>query len=223
MAKRFLKQEQRFSGSPGCVMNKRIFNIAIMIGFSFAACRQDQSREMSTPAVARAPRTSEQVLKDSATAPSELATKDSTGASLCDDYVVNGLLPAGETQAVITAKLGAPKEIQRRAIANKYAPEVADTLVSLYYAGIQFEFYRMHEGTEYLNRVLVSDNQYLKYPNLGIGAADTTILRSLGEPHSTSEDEYEYVCNGCPGPEEPVYFVFQDGYVRRVEFTHYID
>jgi hypothetical protein len=71
--------------------------------------------------------------------------------------------------------------------------------------------------------VLVSDNQYLKYPNWGIGAADTTILRILGTPHSISEDEYEYVCKGCAGPEEPVYFVFKGGYVQRVEFTHYID
>ena len=74
-----------------------------------------------------------------------------------------------------------------------------------------------------LQTAMVSDNRYLKYPQLGIGTPGVTILQSLGEPGNRESGKYRYDCARCIGEDSPAYFYFDRGRVQRIEYSFYLD
>ena len=143
--------------------------------------------------------------------------------SLRDDFVEHGLL-VSDSRAQVIARLGQPDSTAARGVINRHMPSQTDSIVDLFYPGLQLTYYVVGDGKkEFLQTAMVLDNRYLKYPHLGIGTPEAAILRSLGQPGSREPGKYRYDCARCIGEESPVYFYLDRGRVQRIEYTFYVD
>ena len=161
----------------------------------------------------------------SSTASGRIAPNRSAAAdSLRDDLVEHGLLvPDGGREPVI-ARLGRPDSVRWHTESSAYDPAMTDSTAYLFYSGLRLD-YAVRKGNQpdLLQIADVSDNRYLKYPALGVGATVAAIVSALGEPSERTDDSYSYVCGRCVGPGEPVIFHLQGGRVKGVEYQFYVD
>jgi len=143
--------------------------------------------------------------------------------SLRDDLVENGLL-VPETHVAALSKLGHPDSVRSRPEQNRHNPSQTDSIIDLYYPGLHLEYHVVSEGgKELLTTAEVSDNRYLRYPELGIGASGSRIVSALGEPDERSGSKYEYQCARCLGYEAPLYFHLVDNVVKSLEYQFPLD
>lgn len=143
--------------------------------------------------------------------------------SMRNRFVEQGLLVPGSRRE-ISAKFGTADSIRTRPQQNRHNASQTDSIVDIYYPGLQLTFYVVSEGgNALLQTVMVSDNRYLRYPELGIGASSATRIAALGEPNNHSLGKYRYDCKGCPLEESPVYFHLTGDTVRRIGYSFYVD
>jgi len=117
--------------------------------------------------------------------------------SLCGDVVENGVkLPHTERKAV-ASQFGRPDSAQSQPSPSRYNAGETDSTVTLFYPGLRLHYIvlgKKEGNTEILYRADVSDNRYLKYPSLGIGAGRDAIVKALGEPEEIRDGAYRYSC-----------------------------
>jgi hypothetical protein len=143
--------------------------------------------------------------------------------SLRDDVVEHGLL-ATDSRLEVAARFGQPDSMTSRSVINRHIPSQTDSIVDLFYPGLHLTYYVVGEGAkEFLQTAVVSDNRYLKYPQVGIGAPEAAVLNKLGEPGAREPGKYRYDCARCIGEESPAYFYFDRGKVKRIEYSFYVD
>jgi hypothetical protein len=170
------------------------------------------------------PERSSNVAASSTTSGSITATHSVSADSLRDDLVEHGLrVPDGRREVVI-ANLGRPDSIRSHAEANPNDPTITDSVAYLFYPGLRLD-YVVGAGNrgELLQLADVSNNRYLKYPALGVGASAAAVVSALGKPWQRTDDTYSYVCGRCIGPDNPVIFHLDGGRVRRVEYQFYAE
>jgi hypothetical protein len=117
--------------------------------------------------------------------------------SLCGDLVENGLAIPNSRRKAVASQLGGPDSTQSEPTPNKHTPAQTDSTVNVFYPGLRLHYIVLgvKEGeTDILYRADVSDNRYLKYPSLGIGATREALLKALGEPEAPTNDSYRYSC-----------------------------
>src|SRR5437868_7155753 len=117
--------------------------------------------------------------------------------SLCGDLVENGLGIPNTRRKVVASQLGRPDSTQSQPTPNKHNPTQTDSIVNVFYPGLRLHYIVLgvREGeTDILYRADVSDNRYLKYPSLGIGATREALVKALGEPEESRDDAYRYSC-----------------------------
>jgi hypothetical protein len=96
-----------------------------------------------------------------------------------------------------------------------------DTIVDLFYSGLRLRYavLGVKEGeTDILLEADVSDNRYLKYPALGVGATVEAIVNALGQPEERTTDAYRYTCGLHIMSGATVHFHFEG---NRVKFLTY--
>ena len=143
--------------------------------------------------------------------------------SLRDDFVEHGLL-VSDSRLQVAVRLGQPDSTAAHSVINRHIPSQTDSIIDLFYPGLHLTYYVVGEGKkEFLQTAMVSDNRYLKYPQLGIGTPGVTILQSLGEPGNRESGKYRYDCARCIGEDSPAYFYFDRGRVQRIEYSFYLD
>jgi len=72
-----------------------------------------------------------------------------------------------------------------------------DTVVDVFYPGLRLHYWVVgvtRPETDILLEADVSDNRYLKYAQLGIGASASAIVSALGDPAERTKDSYSYSC-----------------------------
>ena len=101
-----------------------------------------------------------------------------------------------------------------------------DTIVDVFYKGIRLHYavLGVTEGeTDILLESEVSDNRYLKYPELGVGASVGAIISALGQPEDCANDTYSYSCALHVMSGSTVYFHFEGDRVKFVVYRWYAD
>lgn len=110
-----------------------------------------------------------------------------------------------------------------RVVPNRHVPGVRDTLFELFYPGLRVGIHHPGGGRDLLSSVVVAEDRYLGFPRLGIGTTEEEVREALGVPEAAAGDSLTYLCRTCPGAEEPVTFVLEDGRVVRIRFDYYVD
>jgi hypothetical protein len=143
--------------------------------------------------------------------------------SLRDDVVEHGLL-ASDSRLEVASRFGQPDSMTSHSVINRHIPSQTDSIVDLFYPGLHLTYYVVGANKkEFLQKAVVSDNRYLKYSQFGIGTAEISVLRFLGEPSERESGKYRYDCARCIGAESPMYFYFDRGKVARIEYSFYLD
>lgn len=140
-----------------------------------------------------------------------------------EDLTRRGLLPLGGSREEIAATLGPPDSVAFRVVPNRHVPGVRDTLFDLFYPDLRIGIHHPGGGRDLLSSVVVASDRYLRFPRPGIGATREEVREALGAPQEAAGDSLTYLCRACPGAEEPVTFVFEDGRVVRIRFDYYVD
>jgi hypothetical protein len=146
--------------------------------------------------------------------------------SLCGDLAENGLGIPNTRRPAVMAQLGRPDSTRSQPTPNPHKPAQTDSVVDVFYPGLRLHYVVLgvEQGeTDILLRADVSDNRYLKYPALGVGASVEAIVSALGQPEERSNDTYSYSCALHVMEGSTVYFHFQGDRVKFVEYTFYAD
>jgi hypothetical protein len=193
---------------------------AIGIVFALIGCRGDLPPQHSSAVAATSI-----VATASSSTEASVVTPSVSPDSLRDDLVEHGLRISDKGREAVRRQLGQPDSTRARSTQNRHNPAQTDSLVDLFYPGLQLHYYVVvaQDGRDNLQSADVWDNRYLKYPTMGIGASSTTIVAALGEPWTRTGDAYSYDCGRCIGAESPVYFHLEGGRVKFVEYTFYVD
>lgn len=141
--------------------------------------------------------------------------------SLCGDLAENGFGIPNTRRKAVAAQLGRPDSVRSQPAPNTHNPAQMDTVVDMFYPGLRLHYavLGVTEGeTDILLEADVSDNRYLKYPALGVGASVGVIVSALGQPEERTNDTYSYSCALHVMSGSTVYFHF-DG--DRVKFVVY--
>jgi hypothetical protein len=146
--------------------------------------------------------------------------------SLCGDLVENGLaIPNGRRKAV-AIQFGRPDSTHSEPTPNKHNPTQTDSTVEVFYPGLRLHYIVLgiKEGeTDILYRADVSDNRYLKYPSLGIGANRAAIVKAVGEPEVRPDGAYSYECALHVMAGVTLFFYFDGDRVKLAEYWFYVD
>jgi hypothetical protein len=141
--------------------------------------------------------------------------------SLCGDLAENGFRISDTRRRAVTAQLGRPDSVRSQPAPNTHNPAQMDTIVDVFYTGLRLHYavLGVTEGeTDILLEASVSDNRYLKYPDLGVGANVGAIVSALGQPEERTKDTYSYSCALHVMSGSTVYFHFEGD---RVKFVVY--
>ncbi len=140
--------------------------------------------------------------------------------SICGEVAENGFNIPDIDRRAVAARFGRPDSVRANPIPNIHRPAQIDTVVDVFYPGIQLHYFAINATPAYdiLQEAHVSDNKYLKFPSLGIGATASEITRALGPPHEQTEDTYKYSCALHVMSGADVTFHFAGGRVTRVDY-----
>ena len=146
--------------------------------------------------------------------------------SLCGDLAENGLSIPNTRRNALAAQLGRPDSATAHPTANPYNTAQTDSVVTVFYPGLRLHYIVLGAArgeTDMLLRADVSDNRYLKYPALGVGASVGDIVSALGQPEERTNDTISYSCALHVMEGSTVYFHFEGDRVKFVEYTFYVD
>jgi hypothetical protein len=140
--------------------------------------------------------------------------------SLCGEVAENGFKIPDSDRKAVAAQFGRPDSVRMQPAPNPHRPAQMDTVVDVFYHGIRLHYWVVGATQPYdiLLEADVSDNRYLKYPKLGIGASTTEITTALGEPGAGADDSYTYSCALYIMSGADVSFHFAAGRVTRVVY-----
>jgi hypothetical protein len=141
--------------------------------------------------------------------------------SLCGEFAENGFLISDGRRKAVAAQLGRPDSLRSQVIPNTHRPVQMDTLVNVFYPGLRLEYVVLGvtEGeTDILLQADVSNNRYLKYPALGVGARAADIVSAFGEPEERRNGTYMYECAMHIMSGSTVYFHIEGDRVKYVEY-----
>ena len=140
--------------------------------------------------------------------------------SICGEVAENGLKVPDTGRHAVAAQFGKPDSARLQPSPNPHRPAQTDTLADVFYPGLHLKSWVVAATQPYeiLLEADVSDNKYLKYPQLGIGATTSEITSALGEPHQHMGDTYGYSCALHIMSGADVSFHFANGRVRRVDY-----
>jgi hypothetical protein len=117
--------------------------------------------------------------------------------SLCGEFAENGFRIPNTRRKAVATQLGRPDSVRSHPIPNTHRPAQMDTVVDVFYPGLRLHYVVLGvtEGeTDILLQADVSDNRYLKYPALGVGASVAEVITAFGQPEERSNDTYSYTC-----------------------------
>jgi hypothetical protein len=146
--------------------------------------------------------------------------------SLCGDLAENGLGIPNTRRNALAAQLGRPDSATAQPTPNRYNSAQTDSVVNLFYPGLRLHYIVLGVArgeTDILLRADVSDNRYLKYTALGVGASVGDIVSALGQPEERTNDTISYSCALHVMEGSTVYFHFEGDRVKFVEYTFYVD
>jgi hypothetical protein len=111
-------------------------------------------------------------------------------------------------------------------IPSNYDKAQTDTIVDVFYPGLRLHYIVIgvsNRETDFLLEAAVSDNRYLKYPELGVGASVGEIVSALGQPEQRTNDAYSYSCALHVMSGSTVYFHFENDRVKFVVYRWEVD
>jgi hypothetical protein len=117
--------------------------------------------------------------------------------SLCGEFAENGFSIPDSRRSAVATQLGRPDSVRSHPIPNTHRPAQTDTVVDVFYPGLRLHYVVLGviEGeTDILLQADVSDNRYLKYPALGVGANVAELIRVFGQPEERRDDTVSYTC-----------------------------
>ena len=150
---------------------------------------------------------------------------DSPQDSLCGEMGENGLnIPTG--RRAVAAKFGKPDSVRADPGPNPYTPTQIDTVAEVFYPGLRLKYWVMGKppaDNESLLEADISDNKYLRFPQVGIGATREELVRTIGEPGDRTDDTFRYECGLHIMSGANVTFHFADGRVKRILYYWEMD
>ena len=140
--------------------------------------------------------------------------------SLCGEVAENGLRIPDSDRKAVAAQFGRPDSVRLQPAPNPHRPAQMDTIADVFYPGIRLHYWVVGASQPYdiLLEADVSDNKYLKYPQLGIGATPSEIANALGDPAQRTDERYSYSCALHIMSGADVSFHFTAGRVARVDY-----
>jgi hypothetical protein len=220
--------------------------IAVIVLGALLACERPQVKDESKTTVRRARTdTSDALITDDSIDPvivASVASSTGTGAipaedsltpvhfssrqdSLCGEMGENGLnVPVG--RRAVAAKFGKPDSVRADPGPNPYEPTQIDTVMDVFYPGLRLKYWVMGKppaDNESLLEAEITDNKYLRFPQLGIGATRDEIVRTIGEPGDRTDDTFKYECGLHIMSGANVTFHFADRRVTLVDFYWEMD
>ena len=125
------------------------------------------------------------------------------------------------TREELLQAYGAPDSVHARTEANRHVPGVIDSLFQVHYRGLMAGFRKPGGGSDLITQMDATDNRFLRYPTIGIGARRDRLLQVLPDTSVVAADRVEYNCG--TGADEPVTFWLVGDQVRRVSKSYYVD
>jgi len=104
---------------------------------------------------------------------------------------------------------------------NRHVAGATDSLFAVHYSGLTVQIRKPRDGNDMVSHARVTDNQYLAYPRIGIGAPADRVIEALGQPTSREDGVLVYSCG--MGAEQPVKFELADSVVRAIVIEFYVD
>ncbi|NIQ59728.1 MAG: hypothetical protein GWN71_42250, partial [Gammaproteobacteria bacterium] len=141
-----------------------------------------------------------------------------------DAWLRSAFLPSTATPADIVERFGEPDRRTATPTANRHVPGQTDSIVTLEYdRGLRLELYSVAGGRDLLREAEVTAPGILESDVVDVGVAWAVITRRMGQPQGRRGGMPYYLCGSCMGAEEPVFFAVEDGVVRRIRFSYYVD
>ena len=141
--------------------------------------------------------------------------------SLCGDLAENGFRILDTGRKAVAAQLGVPDSAHLLPAPNPYSPAQMDTVVDVFYPGLRLHYVVLgvtKGETDILLEAEVSNNRYLKYPALGVGANVAAVVSALGQPEERTNHTYSYSCALHVMSGSTVYFHFDGDRVKSVVY-----
>jgi hypothetical protein len=142
--------------------------------------------------------------------------------SLCGELAENGLKIPNTRRSAVASQIGRRDSTRSQPTPNPYTTGQIDSVVDVFYPGLRLHYIVLgtHTGeTDMLLEADVSDNRYLKYPALGVGAGAEAIVSALGDPEERTSDAITYSCALHIMSGSTVHFHLESG---RVKFLAYM-
>jgi len=128
---------------------------------------------------------------------------------------------APSTRAALLQLYGAPDSSSVSTEPNRHVTGVIDSLFQVHYPGLTARFRKPGGGSDLITLLEATENRYLRYPSVGIGARGDRLLQVLSDASIVTDDRIEYNCG--MGADEPVTFWLVGGQIRRVSKSYYVD
>jgi hypothetical protein len=155
--------------------------------------------------------------------PAPLHVPADTGVAV---FFERGPVETGTSRAEIASRLGEPDSVTVRTVSNRHDPAMTDSIITLYYAGLEAEVHIAgYDGKEMLAALAISSNRYLQESAVvRIGDDGAAIRAALGEPDDASDERLLYICDDClAAGQEAVRFVMRNDAVARIELRYWVD
>jgi hypothetical protein len=133
------------------------------------------------------------------------------------------LLRFEPTRAALANRVGPPDSMELVTQPNRHVEGVTDSLFTIYYPGLVAGVHKPGGGEDLVSHVSVTDNRYLAFPRIGIGAQQDSVIAALGPPTEGRADGSVLTYNCGMGPDQPVTFHLQGGRVSRITIEYYVD
>ena len=156
-----------------------------------------------------------------ASAVPEPAFDSASVAGLTCLTLMDAVFLAPLTREELLQAYGAPDSVHARTEPNRHVAGVIDSLVQVYYPGLTAGFRKPGEGTDLITQMEVTDNRYIRYPSIGIGARRDRLIQVVSDTSLVRDDRVEYDCG--MGANEPVTFWLVGEQIRRVSKLYYVD
>jgi hypothetical protein len=139
------------------------------------------------------------------------------------DALEETLLRFAPTRAALASRMGPADSVELVTQPNRHVAGVTDSLFTIHYPGLVAGVHKPGGGSDLVSHVAVTDNRYLAFPRIGIGAQRDSVISALGPPAEGQADGSVLTYNCGMGPDQPVMFHIQDGRVSRITIEYYVD
>jgi hypothetical protein len=142
-------------------------------------------------------------------------------ADLTCETLRESVLRSGTDRDALSNAWGTPESVRVSTEPNRHIEGATDSLLVVRYPGLSVSLRKPPSGRELTSHADVSDNRYLRYPAIGVGADTASVIGALGEPTRRPADGFVYECGMAAA--QPITFVIEDGVVRRIDIAYYVD